>query len=98
MSGTCLGGYVRAFFSTVRVTLMRCAILVIVALSGAGCDGSSPQPVPAPSTTCTLATTMTFLSASPSEGTPFVQYFASTTVPSQASVYFVDVTTSPLGC
>jgi hypothetical protein len=41
---------------------------------------------------------MTFLSSSPSEGTPFVQYFASTIVSSQAAVYFVDVTTVPVGC
>ena len=29
---------------------------------------------------------------------PFVQYFATTLVPSQAIVYIVDVTTVPVGC
>lgn len=78
---------------------MRRAILVIWVLCGAGCDESRPQPMPAPTpTTCTLSTSMTFLSPSPSEGTPFVQYFATTTVSSQAAVYFVDVTTVPVGC
>jgi len=42
---------------------------------------------------------MTFLSpGTPGEGTPFVQYFATVVVPAQSTVYFVDVTTSPLGC
>jgi len=42
---------------------------------------------------------MTFLfPGTPGEGMPFVPYFASVAVPAQSTVYFVDVTTSPLGC
>jgi hypothetical protein len=79
-------------------SLMRRAILVTVAVCGAACSSSpSPAPVPSP-TTCTLNTSMTFLSPSPSEGAPFVQYFASLIVSSQGAVYFVDVTTLPSGC
>src|SRR5438046_725239 len=75
---------------------MRQAILVTVAVCSAACASS---PVPSPSSTCTLSTSMTFLlGPSPSEGTPFVQYFASLIVPIQGGVYFVDVTTLPLGC
>jgi hypothetical protein len=83
-----------------RVALRR-LLLVAAALVGAGCGSStSPTPAPAPAV-CTFTITIGMFPIAPptpGQGMVWTTYFAATILPSQATVYLVDVNAAPSGC
>ena len=83
-----------------RIALAQLLVVAAV-LVGAGCDSTiNPTPAPAPAV-CTFTITIgMFPNAppTPGQGMVWTTYFGATVLPSQATVYVVDVNASPSGC
>src|SRR5512138_1231377 len=83
-----------------RIALAR-LLLVAAALVGTGCGSStSPTPAPVPAV-CTFTITIGMFPIAPptpGQGMVWTTYFAATILPSQATVYLVDVNAAPSGC
>jgi hypothetical protein len=82
---------------------MRTLLFATLISVCAGCSNSSTPVAPTPppvscSSTITIGLFPNGSPASPGQGMEWTSYFAATLLPSQATVYIVDVNNVPVGC
>ena len=82
--------------------LMRIPVCVGLAAMLAGCDSSADPTSPTSPVGCSTTITIGIFSngapASPGQGMVWTSYFQATVLPVQASVYVVDINSTPAGC
>ena len=76
---------------------IRIYVCVAFAVVLSGCGSSGPTS-PTCSTVITIGVFSNGAPASPGQGMVWTSYFQSTILPAQASVYVVDINSSPAGC